>query len=257
MTSTPDEENPWDDQETSPEADESLARLSSAFAGLYHEDEPEDEEPAEESVAAQAIRPAKGTGAKGSTTGKQSWTNSTDDDEQGEVTPRNIVEAMLFVGSPDNRPLTAQEMAEQIRGVEAEEVKQLVEELNQQYAEWKRPYAIVAADGGFRLCLRAEFQPVRERFYGKLKETRLSQAAVEVLAVVAYHEPLTADQVQQLRNAPSGALLSQLVRRELLRMERGADKKTPPLYYTTPRFLSLFSLESLDDLPRTQDIDWM
>jgi len=70
---------------------------------------------------------------------------------------------------------------------------------------------------------------------------------------VAYNQPVTADQISQLRNLASGPMLSQLVRRRLLRVERPQQKPRTPLYYTTDRFLRLFGLEKLDDLPRGED----
>jgi len=73
------------------------------------------------------------------------------------------------------------------------------------------------------------------------------------LALVAYHEPLTRDEVGRLRNTPSGAVLSQLVRRQLLRQERSEAAPRVVRYRTTQRFLDLFGLESLADLPQSQD----
>jgi segregation and condensation protein B len=175
-------------------------------------------------------------------------------EDRGEVSPRGILEAMLFVGSPDNQPLTGEEVARLIRGVEPDEVDRLVTEMNAQYAELGCPYEIASEGLGYRLVLKPAFHVVRDKFYGRLRETRLSQAAVEVLAVVAYHEPLTVQQVNELRGSASGAVLSQLVRRQLLRLDRG-DKTQPPRYSTTRRFLDLFGLESLGDLPRSQDVD--
>ena len=84
---------------------------------------------------------------------------------------------------------------------------------------------------------------------------RLSPASVEVLSVVAYHQPVTAQQVQSLRDAPSGPQLAQLVRRQLLRVEREEGHSRRPTYVTTPRFLQLFGLASLDDLPTLQDLE--
>jgi segregation and condensation protein B len=78
---------------------------------------------------------------------------------------------------------------------------------------------------------------------------------VEVLSLVAYHEPLTVDDVNRFRGKPSGHILSQLVRRKLLRLEHVGEKKRGKVrYYTTPRFLKLFHLQSLAELPRSDDL---
>ena len=77
--------------------------------------------------------------------------------------------------------------------------------------------------------------------------------AIDVLALVAYQQPLTGEKIHRLRGKPSSHILSHLVRRGLLRIERPAAKRRTPHYHTTERFLQLFNLQSLDDLPRSED----
>ena len=171
-----------------------------------------------------------------------------------ELCPRTILEAMLFVGNRDGAPLSAHRAAELMRDVEPEEIASLVEELNRRYTEARCPYRVVEEEGGYRLLLRKAYHRLRDRFYGRVREARLSQAAIDVLAAVAYQQPLTAEEVGQIRGKPSGSLLSQLVRRGLLRIERRDPKRRTPSYFTTDRFLELFDLESLDDLPQSEDL---
>jgi segregation and condensation protein B len=170
------------------------------------------------------------------------------------ITPRSILEAMLFVGDRENRPLSAAQAAEQMRGVEPGEIGGLVAELNRRYAAAGCPYEIVAEGAGYRLSLRKPFLALRDRFYGRIREARLSQAAIDVLAIVAYQQPLTAEQVGTLRGKPSGHVLVQLVRRGLLQIERTPGGRRAAKYSTTPRFLRLFGLQSLADLPQTEDL---
>lgn len=170
-------------------------------------------------------------------------------DDSCPITPSSVLEAMLFVGNRDGTPLTPARAAELMRGVAPGEIAGLVDELNARYEADARPYTIVSEGSGYRLRLRPEFAPLRNRFYGKMREARLSQAAIDILAIVAYQQPLTAEQINKLRGKPSGHVLSQLVHRQLLRIERPGPRRTAQ-YYTTERFLRLFGLESLDDLPR-------
>ena len=170
-----------------------------------------------------------------------------------EVSPRTILEAMLFVGHPENQPLTSERVAALMRGVRAPEIDELVVELNRTYDEEGCPYRIESAGAGYRMALRDEFHSLRDVFYGRVKAARLSQAAVDVLAIVAYKQPLTREEVDALRGKPSGGLLSQLVRRQLLRMERSHDQPRLPRFCTTDRFLHLFGLQSLRDLPQSPD----
>jgi segregation and condensation protein B len=173
--------------------------------------------------------------------------------ETRDVSPRTILEAMMFVGHPENEPLTSERVASFMRGVRPQEIDQLIVELNQDYDQRGCPFRIESAGAGYRMALREEFQSLRDNFYGRVKAAKLSQAAIDVLAIVAYRQPIERDAVDRLRNRGSGALLSQLVRRGLLRIERPADKPRSPVYFTTDRFLELFGLQSLRDLPNSPD----
>lgn len=170
-----------------------------------------------------------------------------------EVTPRSILEALLFVGNPTNEPLSSRYVASLMRGVRAAEIDALVQQLNEEYLRRNCPYEILEVAGGYRLALRAEYDRLREKFFGRTRQARLSPAAIEVLAAVAYNEPVTIEEVTKLRGAASGHLLAQLVRRQLVRLERTDTKPRKTIYWTTDRFLSLFGLESLADLPRGED----
>lgn len=178
-----------------------------------------------------------------------------DEPQSRDVTPLNILEAMLFVGTPDNSPLETKKIAAQMRGVRPQEVEQMVTELNEAYDAEGCPYRIISAGPGFQMVLRDEFSSLRNRFYGKVKDAKLSQAAIDVLAIVAYNQPVTRTEIDELRGKPSGGLLNQLVRRQLLQIERSEEKPRIANYLTTTRFLRLFHLETLDDLPRSQDLD--
>ncbi len=177
------------------------------------------------------------------------------DDDPVEISPATILEAMLFVGNRANEPLTPARAASVMRGVEPEDVPGLVEELNRRYAAGGCPYHVVGDGPGYRITLRREYAPLRNRFYGRVREARLSQAAIDVLAIVAYQQPLTADEVNKLRDKPSGHILAQLVRRQLLAVERDAGQPRKVRYRTTERFLRLFGLEGLDDLPQAEDVE--
>lgn len=174
-------------------------------------------------------------------------------DDACPISPRTILEAMLFVGNRDNRPLPPARAAELMRDVATDEIPTLVEELNRRYAETGAPYHVVGEGDGYRLALRREFRQLRDRFYGRVREARLSQASIDVLALVAYQQPITADKIGRLRGKPSSHILSHLVRRGLLRIERPEAHRRTAHYLTTDRFLRLFNLESLDDLPRSED----
>lgn len=175
--------------------------------------------------------------------------------EDHEVTPRGILEAMLFVGDEQHRGISARMIASFMRGVSPDEIDELVAELNELYQAEEAPYEIVLGADGYRMVLRSMYQPLRDRFFGKVREAKLTQAAIDILAVVAYRQPIDREGVDELRGQSSGAVLNQLVRRQLLKLEIDPGPPKRKLFRTTERFLQLFSLESLDDLPQSQDLD--
>jgi segregation and condensation protein B len=169
------------------------------------------------------------------------------------ISPRSILEAMLFVGNRDGRPLSPERAAELMRDVAVDEIPTLVDELNRRYDASGAPYHIVGEGEGYRLALRPELDTLRSRFYGHIREARLSQAAIDVLALVAYQQPITSEKIGRLRGKPSSHVLAHLVRRGLLRIERPEQSRRTPHYYTTDRFLRLFNLSSLEDLPQSEE----
>jgi segregation and condensation protein B len=226
----------------------SLDQLSAAFAQMLGTGDDPYTAPSETAEPAAATQPQLGGFAV------DAHANDVASDAACELTPRSILEAMLFVGSPGNEPLTSQQVAELMRGVRASEVDSLVRELNDHYLASRCPYEIVTSGAGYHLSMRAEFDSIRQRFYGKARQARLSQAAIEVLSIVAYNQPISGDEIHRLRGMPSGALLTQLVRRELLLLERTPESKAVR-YRTTDRFLDLFGLSSLADLPRSKELE--
>ncbi len=115
--------------------------------------------------------------------------------------PLRIVEALLFVGGP---PLTAARAREIVRGLTEEQFLQAVERLNHDYRRQNRPYLIQPQDSGHVLTLRPRHRPVLDRLYGSMREARLSNVAVDVLALVAYRQPATRQEIDSLRGAESG-----------------------------------------------------
>lgn len=173
-------------------------------------------------------------------------------DDNAEVTPRSILEAMLFVGDPSGGALPATRVASLMRGVDAAEIDQFVAELNEQYSAHDCPYEILSDASGYRLALRGKFAETQTTMQGRAQARRLSTSALEVLSVVAYRGPLDADAISRLRGKPSGVLLAQLVRRQLLQAERRQQKT---FYQVAPRLLALTGLATLADLPRSTDLD--
>jgi segregation and condensation protein B len=165
--------------------------------------------------------------------------------------PEQLIEAMLFVGG---HPLTATVACSAVRGLTADRFQTAVDSLNRRYRDQRRPYAVEARDDGFVLAIRSAYRNLRERIFGGPRETRLSQPALDVLSVVAYRQPVGKAEVDAIRGTDSGAVLRQLVRLGLVTVQHRADAAGREVRYgTTPRFLQVFGLTSLDELPRLGD----
>ncbi len=178
-----------------------------------------------------------------------------EEDDDAIPTPAAIIEAALFIGNPENRGITESELAVLMRDVTADDVSGYVDHLNESYIANDQAFRIHRDEDGLRLGVAPDMEVVRRSFYGKIRETRLSQPAIEVLSLVAYQPGITAEKVQDQRGKESASLLSQLVRRRLLEQRRVAvegTKKMTATYHPTERFLQLFGLQSLDDLPQVE-----
>jgi segregation and condensation protein B len=237
-----------------------LERLTAAFAELLGTEEgageaADDESPDTDSQAGDPPQAIPFSPAGADEQGASGVPSERSAEPPFAVTPQTILEAMLFVGNPQNQPVSPRQAAARIRGVSPREIESLVEELNETYRREGCPYTIESSGEGYRMVLRDAFAALRDRFYGRIREVRLSQAAIDVLALVAYHPGITRKRVDEIRGKPSGAILSQMVRRQLLRIERTESKPRVTKYWTSDRFLELFGLEDLDDLPRTQELD--
>ena len=173
------------------------------------------------------------------------------------VTPETILEAMLFLGTSDNRPITIDKLRELFRGITVAELDEAVDSLNRLYRAHGRAMTIVRDSGGYRMQLVPELYLVRDRFYGKVKETQLSQSAIDCLSLVAYQPGSTREELERQWNQPAANMLSTLVRKGLLKIERRPLQNSPEEqshYSTTDRFLEIIGLESLEDLPLSEDI---
>lgn len=164
-----------------------------------------------------------------------------------------IIEACLFVGG---QPLSAKRLSALLESTaDSIFIDQLVDDLNLEYASQQRPYEIRLGDGGYRIALRTEFEAVRNRVYGVgPREVKLSQDVLEVLALVAYQQPITHAAVEACGKQNVANILRQLLRRELITLTRLDQSRNGVEYRTSARFLQLFGLGNLNELPRPEDL---
>lgn len=162
-----------------------------------------------------------------------------------------IFEAILFA---TDRPVTIGELQEAVPGADAEAVRAAMDELAREYAE--RGMEVQEVAGGYQLVTRAELASYVERFLVGKRKTRLSRAALETLATIAYRQPITRGEIEELRGVDSGHVLQTLMSRDLITIRGRSDALGRPLLYgTTNEFLSYFALTSLNDLPNLEEFE--
>jgi segregation and condensation protein B len=156
------------------------------------------------------------------------------------------LEALLFVS---DEPVAAVVLAQAL-GVERREADELCEELAAAYEERGAGLVLRSVAGGWRLATHPEAAPVVERYVLSSRHARLTKAALETLAIVAYKQPVTRHQVSSIRGVNSDGVLRALVDRGLVaEVGREETPGRPVLYGTTPEFLEKLGLPSLSALP--------
>ncbi len=167
------------------------------------------------------------------------------------------VEAVLLTS---DRPLTASRLAEMIAQAvgglhPVEEVESAVESLNQVYDATGRSFRIERVAGGYRMMTRPEFGSVVAATARSRDAGRLSQAALETLAIVAYRQPITRADIEAIRGVACGDILRSLLERRLVKIVGRAEELGRPMLYGTGReFLEAFGLASLKDLPDSREL---
>ncbi|NDC64073.1 MAG: hypothetical protein EBZ59_08855 [Planctomycetia bacterium] len=182
---------------------------------------------------------------------------SAESDAACRVSPSSILEAMLFVGMPGGEPLASRRVAALMRGVLPQEIDQLAVDLGRRYVANNCPYEVVSRDSGWLMRLRPEFAPFGRVLESRARTVRLDAESLDVLAAVAWNQPVARDRLVELGCDASPAVLRRLVRRGLLELRRPepapGDEAGEPCYHTTRRFLDVFRLESLTDLPEPHE----
>ena len=163
-----------------------------------------------------------------------------------------IVEALLFAS---DAPLSAGDISLIDERLDEETVEAVVQQLREEYESQERAFTIYEIAGGYQLLTRPEFAPYLERFDTVPQQTRLSSPALEVLAVIAYRQPIGRNEIEEIRGVGSSGVLKTLQDRNLIDVVgRSEGLGRPLLYGTTPKFLEHFGFRSLEDLPRPEDL---
>jgi len=166
---------------------------------------------------------------------------------------QQYIEAVIFASE---EAVTLQTIR-QVTGkdLDSSEFQSIVDQLNAEYAETGRTFHIHRIAGGYRFLSRPEFGDILKKLLAPDIRRRLSHSLLEVLAVIAYNQPVTRGEIQQIRGVSPDYALDRLLLRGFIEVRGRADSPGKPLQYgTTKEFLDLFHLSSLKDLPKLREI---
>jgi segregation and condensation protein B len=165
---------------------------------------------------------------------------------------RRIAEAIILASS---EPIAPSRIAAVLPDCNPSQVRALVDELNAEYAEQRRAFEIWEVAGGYQVRSLPEFAPYLRQVQSS-RALRLSPAALETLAVIAYRQPVTRAEIEHIRGVDAGAVLRSLLDRQLVRIAGHREVPGRPIVYgTSRRFLEVFGLAKLGDLPALRAID--
>ena len=166
---------------------------------------------------------------------------------------RNIVEAILFIA---DQPVSLRTLEKLFDGeFTKDDLSQLLTELGQEYQNRRSPLEVREIAGGWQISTRPEFAPwIRKVFKDRLTY-RLSNSAMETLSIIAYKQPITRGEIEEIRGVEVSAVLDTLVERHLVKIAGRKEAIGRPLLYgTTHDFLRSFGLKRLEDLPSVESL---
>lgn len=165
---------------------------------------------------------------------------------------KRVIEALLFA-SADPVPLAKiSEITRQIYPLRPKQIIQILNQLKQDYLAHKRAFKLEEIAHGYVLRTYEEYAPYIEHLFHQKRSEKLSQPATEVLAIIAYRQPITRPQIDAIRGVDSSGTISTLLERELIETSGRLEAPgRPPLYSTTKLFLKQFGLKDLNQLKET------
>src|SRR5574341_1102799 len=166
---------------------------------------------------------------------------------------KRIVEALIFAA---DAPLSAERILETLELKNGFALGALIDELNSEYQQSGRAFTIRQVAGGYQIVTQSQYANWIKKLYLGRQKTRLSQAALETLALVAFKQPISRVEIAQIRGVNSDGVIGTLLERKLITISgRSEAVGRPLLYSTTPDFLKYFGLNDLADLPKPREIE--
>ena len=165
---------------------------------------------------------------------------------------KNILESLLFAA---DEPLTIDRLKTIVTGAESQELREALKELAADYEARQGGFFLKEVAGGYQIRTRPEYKEYIKRLL-QPRPQRLSKAALETLAIIAYKQPVIRSDVEHIRGVDCGGVLRVLLERKFIRvLGRKEIPGRPLIYATTKRFLEVFDLKNLKDLPTPKEIE--
>jgi len=164
-----------------------------------------------------------------------------------------IVEAIIFAA---DGPVTTKMLRSYITEANSADFDAVIAALNEDYAASGRAIQIIRVAGGYQMTTRPEYAGWIRKMYMGRSSSRLSRAALETLAIIAFKQPISKAQVAAIRGVNSDGVIKNLLERRLVAITgRGEGLGRPLLYSTTQEFLQYFGINDLSDLPKPREIE--
>ena len=171
--------------------------------------------------------------------------------EQSTMIDLPTLEAVLF---STHHPLTAGRLCEILEIDQAKNIREAIKALNEGYAASGRCFRIEQVAGGYQLLTLPVFAAVIKKYQQKEADAKLTKAALETLAIIAYKQPILRADIEAIRGVACGETIRSLMEKHLVKIAgRAEEPGRPILYGTTKRFLEVFGLNVIKDLPKNED----
>jgi len=165
---------------------------------------------------------------------------------------RGVIEALLFV---NEKPVTLEQIKGVLETVTVGDIRTILEQIKAEYETRNNGMNIIEIAGGYQMMTNQIYAEYVRKFYKTKHKEKLSKPALETLAIIAYKQPVTRQDIEMIRGVNSDGVVTHLVNKELIKIVGRKDVPGRPfLHGTTKQFLDYFGLKSLEDLPQLKEL---
>ena len=168
------------------------------------------------------------------------------------------IEAILFVA---DKPIALQEIIDTLNNLEeeaffeSEQIKDILSKLQERYSDPRYAFSLVETGGGFQFLTKPDYHDTISLFLRQKSQKRLSTAAMETLAIIAYKQPVSKPEVEQIRGVNCDYTINKLLEKDLIHIAgRGDGPGRPVIYGLSDTFLDYFGINSIDELPKPKEV---